>query len=225
MNRLPPIWPPPSSKGVRYQFSHSLDSYLFQKNRTMDLIVPIWTMSTITPTGKGSKPCTGASRHGGMCDSFRANTEYQFMTGGQWVSHRAASRLHRQYREHDDPITRDIRDSNTRAILHARGSCNGCWPLPFTGEQWGIRGSRLYHARGLERATRYVFSPLLWAARLGSVPGWQILRRGMLWRRWVRQQRRSRVQGSGFSKSTLPVTRHTVLDVTYDESMSQSGRT
>ena len=25
--------------------------------------------------------------HGGMCDSFRNNTEYQFMTGGQWVSH------------------------------------------------------------------------------------------------------------------------------------------
>jgi type 1 glutamine amidotransferase len=25
--------------------------------------------------------------HGGMCDSFRDATEYQFMTGGQWVAH------------------------------------------------------------------------------------------------------------------------------------------
>ena len=25
--------------------------------------------------------------HGGMCDSFREATEWQFMTGGQWVSH------------------------------------------------------------------------------------------------------------------------------------------
>ena len=25
--------------------------------------------------------------HGGMCDSFRAATEYHFMTGGQWVAH------------------------------------------------------------------------------------------------------------------------------------------
>ena len=28
-----------------------------------------------------------AGCHGGMCDSFRENTEWQFMTGGQWVSH------------------------------------------------------------------------------------------------------------------------------------------
>src|SRR4051812_28922684 len=26
-----------------------------------------------------------AGWHGGLCDSFRSNTEYQFMTGGQWV--------------------------------------------------------------------------------------------------------------------------------------------
>ena len=25
--------------------------------------------------------------HGGMCDSFRNETEYQWMTGGQWVAH------------------------------------------------------------------------------------------------------------------------------------------
>ncbi len=28
-----------------------------------------------------------AGFHGGMCDAFRGNPEYQFMTGGQWVSH------------------------------------------------------------------------------------------------------------------------------------------
>ena len=28
-----------------------------------------------------------AGCHGGMCDSFRDNTEWQFMTGGQWVAH------------------------------------------------------------------------------------------------------------------------------------------
>ena len=25
--------------------------------------------------------------HGGMCDAFRQDTEWQFMTGGQWVAH------------------------------------------------------------------------------------------------------------------------------------------
>ena len=28
-----------------------------------------------------------AGCHGGMCDSFREHTEWQFMTGGQWVAH------------------------------------------------------------------------------------------------------------------------------------------
>jgi len=28
-----------------------------------------------------------AGCHGGMCDSFRQDTEWQFITGGQWVSH------------------------------------------------------------------------------------------------------------------------------------------
>ncbi len=28
-----------------------------------------------------------AGCHGGMCDAFRQNTEWQFITGGQWVSH------------------------------------------------------------------------------------------------------------------------------------------
>ena len=28
-----------------------------------------------------------AGCHGGMCDAFRNDVEWQFMTGGQWVSH------------------------------------------------------------------------------------------------------------------------------------------
>ncbi len=58
-----------------------------------DLIVPVWTMSAIEP--RQLKPLLEAVRggtglagcHGGMCDAFRNETEYQFMTGGQWVAH------------------------------------------------------------------------------------------------------------------------------------------
>lgn len=57
------------------------------------LIVPVVTMSHISPeacravcdaveSGVGIAGC-----HGGMCDSFRENTEWQFLTGGQWVAH------------------------------------------------------------------------------------------------------------------------------------------
>ena len=58
-----------------------------------DLIVPVVTMSTIEkPELKGLLEAvrngTGlAGFHGSMCDSFRNETDYQFMTGGQWVAH------------------------------------------------------------------------------------------------------------------------------------------
>ena len=40
------------------------------------------------PLTKAVAAGTGlAGCHGGMCDSFRQDTEWQFMTGGQWVSH------------------------------------------------------------------------------------------------------------------------------------------
>ena len=60
---------------------------------TYDLIVACMTMSDIpreyvrnvteaVSLGVGLAGC-----HGGMCDAFRQSTEWQFMTGGQWVSH------------------------------------------------------------------------------------------------------------------------------------------
>ncbi len=59
----------------------------------LDLIVACWTMDEIKKevseniakavgAGVGLAGC-----HGGMCDSFRQDVEWQFMTGGQWVSH------------------------------------------------------------------------------------------------------------------------------------------
>ena len=58
-----------------------------------DLIVPMITMSTIEKSELAGlttavRAGTGlAGAHGMMCDAFRNETEYQFMTGGQWVSH------------------------------------------------------------------------------------------------------------------------------------------
>lgn len=64
-----------------------------EKLMALDLIVPCWTMGEIpheyvqnvskaVGAGVGLAGC-----HGGMCDAFRQDTEWQFMTGGQWVSH------------------------------------------------------------------------------------------------------------------------------------------
>lgn len=59
----------------------------------LHLIVACWTMSEIANsyTGNISKAIAAgvglAGCHGGMCDSFRNDTEWQFITGGQWISH------------------------------------------------------------------------------------------------------------------------------------------
>jgi type 1 glutamine amidotransferase len=61
--------------------------------RRLRVIVPIWTMGTISDAQLASLRAAVASGvglagfHGGMGDAFRAAPEYQWMVGGQWVAH------------------------------------------------------------------------------------------------------------------------------------------
>ncbi|MBC8064454.1 MAG: ThuA domain-containing protein [Chlorobia bacterium] len=82
-------------EGFEVEVSNTLDSFAdADKVNLMNLLVPIVTMSEIS--GEQFNPVAEAVRdygvgmagcHGGMCDSFRTNTEWQFMTGSQWVAH------------------------------------------------------------------------------------------------------------------------------------------
>lgn len=80
--------------GVKAEIFDGLDC-LADKEKLMeyDLIVACYTMGEIPNEyaqnvsyavghGVGLAGC-----HGGMCDAFRDSTEWQFITGGQWVSH------------------------------------------------------------------------------------------------------------------------------------------
>jgi hypothetical protein len=82
------------ARGFEVEVSDTLDSLLDEaKLVALDLIVPVWTMGTITneqlnPLLNAVKSGVGlAGVHGGMADSFRQATEYQYMVGGQWVAH------------------------------------------------------------------------------------------------------------------------------------------
>jgi type 1 glutamine amidotransferase len=52
--------------------------------------------------------------HGGLCDSFREDVEYQFMTGAQWVSHPGGSGMTYDVNfvseKKDDPIIKGLQD-------------------------------------------------------------------------------------------------------------------
>lgn len=76
------------------EVSDTLEAYRDkEKLMGLDLIVSLWTMGEIeqelvdnvsaaVQSGVGL-----AGSHGGMCDAFRKNVDWQFMTGGQWVAH------------------------------------------------------------------------------------------------------------------------------------------
>lgn len=80
-------------EGYTVQVSNTLDAYLDEGLRALNVIIQCWTMGQITADqerGLLEAVAAGvgfAGWHGGMCDAFRANTGYQFMTGGNWVEH------------------------------------------------------------------------------------------------------------------------------------------
>ena len=81
-------------EGFGVEVSDTLDAFKdAEKLMRLNLIVPIWTMGKISgeqadPVIKAVLSGVGiAGCHGGMCDAFREHTEWQFMTGGQWVAH------------------------------------------------------------------------------------------------------------------------------------------
>lgn len=88
-----------------------------ERLKAVDLIVPVWTMSKIgkdqalnvcaaVAAGTGIAGC-----HGGMCDAFRENVDWQFLTGSQWVAHPGNDGVRYRVRiVADDPLVAGISD-------------------------------------------------------------------------------------------------------------------
>ena len=131
--------------GFEVTVSDTLDSYLDRDAmRALSLVVPIWTMGTIT--GDQEKGLLGAIEsgvgiagwHGGMGDSFRNSTNYQFMVGGQWVAHPGDVVDYTvTIVAPDDPITAGLRDFAMRSeqyYLHVDPSNEVLATTTFGGE-------------------------------------------------------------------------------------------
>ena len=145
-----------------------------QKLLTYDLIIPCWTMGT--SSGAYEKNLCAAVRagvgiagcHGGMCDAFRNSTDYQFMTGGQWVAHpgndgitytvRVTDREHEitkgiadftitseQYYLHVDPAV-DVLAVTDFTLPHGEGTKTVTMPVAWT-KYWG-KGKVFYYSVG-----------------------------------------------------------------------------
>lgn len=105
-------------EGAEVETFNSLEPYADPEYmKGIDLVIQTFTMAQIS--GEQEKGLLNAVRegcglagwHGGLCDSFRNNTEYQFMTGGQWVAHPGGVIDYQvNITDHEDPVTLGLSD-------------------------------------------------------------------------------------------------------------------
>ena len=107
-----------ADEGFDVEVSDTMDVYLDpDKMQALSLVVPCWTMGTITKEQEKGlldavKSGVGlAGWHGGMGDAFRNNVAYQWMVGGQWVAHPGGVIDYEvNIINHEDPITKGLAD-------------------------------------------------------------------------------------------------------------------
>lgn len=181
--------------GFDVDITDTLDPYLDKKYmKSLDLIVPVWTMFKITEEQEKGlletiKEGAGiAGWHGGMCDSFRLNTEYQWMTGGQWVAHPGGVIDYSvQIIKKNDPIVKGLNDFKMRSeqyYMHVDPSNEVLATTIFSGEraEW-IDGCVMPVVwKRLWGKGRVFYTSLGHVAKDFEVPeAKEIVRRGMLW--------------------------------------------
>lgn len=166
-----------------------------------DLIVPVWTMSKIekqqalnvcaaVAAGTGIAGC-----HGGMCDAFRENVDWQFLTGAQWVAHPGNDGVEYGVRiVSDDPLVAGIGDFTVKTeqyylhvdpVVKVHAVCdfpvvdgphavNGPVAMPVVFTKGYGAGRVYYNALGHQKnvidkgpAAELMRRGLLWAARRG----------------------------------------------------------
>jgi type 1 glutamine amidotransferase len=166
---------------------------------SLDLFIPVWTMcqenlskpffeplSEAVGSGLGLAGC-----HGGMCDAFRNNVLWQFITGANWVAHPGCDGT--QYRVNitskSNPLTEGIKDfdvSSEQYYLHVDPANEVLATTRFPTVKW-------YHSANGE-----VDVPQVWTRKWGhgrvyynalghhndvfDIPeAWELMKRGLLW--------------------------------------------
>ena len=167
------------------------------KLNTLHLIVPVWTMGEIsreqcTAVSEAVANGTGiAGCHGGMCDAFRTDVQWQFMTGGNWVSHPGGDGVDYEVniKNSSSPLVAGLADFHVKSeqyYLHVDPAIEVLATTRFPTVTW-------YHA-----SNRAADVPVVWTKRWGvgrvfynslghhadifDIPeALELMRRGFLW--------------------------------------------
>ncbi len=184
------------SQGASVEVSNNLDIYTNREIMSkVDLVVQCWTMGTITSAQERallSAVRNGAGIagwHGGTADSFRNNTDYQYMIGGQWVAHPDNQIDYVvNITDHKDPVTKGIKDfayHSEQYYMHVDPNVKVLATTTFveSTNDW-ING----HTIPVVWKTMYGKGRVFYSS-LGHVskeytdyePAFEILKRGILW--------------------------------------------
>jgi type 1 glutamine amidotransferase len=185
-------------EGIECEVHHDLECLEdAEALKKLHVIVPIWTMSKISKEqcnavcdavagGTGIAGC-----HGGMCDAFRENVQWQFLTGGNWVSHPGGADVEYtvNIKNGSSPIVEGIKDfkiTSEQYYLHTDPANEVLATTRFPTVTW-------YHS-----SNRCADMPVVWTKRWGwgrvfytslghhadsfDIPeASEMLRRGLVW--------------------------------------------
>ena len=182
-------------RGFEVTVSDTLDSYLNSElMQSLSLVVPMWTMGSISKEQEKGLLTTIASGvglagwHGGMADSFRNNTEYQWMVGGQWVAHPGNIIDYTvNITQHSDPIVAGLNDFQMHSeqyYMHVDPSNEVLATTTFSGDHapWVAGTVMPVVWKRRWQQGRVFYSSLGHVARDFAVPeATEIELRGMLW--------------------------------------------
>jgi uncharacterized protein len=181
-------------QGLAVEVANTTESFGDPELGRFDLIVPNVSMATIS---KGEtlnlsltvERGTGlAGFHGGMGDSFRLDTTYQFMVGGQFVAHPGNIISYRvSITNRDDPITAGLCDfeyHSEQYYMHLDPSNEVLATTTFSGEHcaWTKGVAMPVAWKRHHGAGKVFYCSLGHAASEFQVPQMRtMLVRGMLW--------------------------------------------
>ena len=189
-------------QGFDVEISQTLDSYLdATKMKSLSLVVQSITAGKIS--AQQEKGLLDAIRngvgmagwHGGMADSFRGNTNYEYMVGGIWVAHPGGMIDYIvNVTNHADPVTKGLSDFRMHSEQYyllvdpnvevlattAFSGLENPWVksavMPAVWKKMYGKGRVFYSSMGhsapdfsVPEAREIVKRGMLWAAR---VPGW-----------------------------------------------------
>lgn len=167
--------------------------------KEQDLIIPIWTMCNenlpkpyFEPIAEAIGSGVGlAGCHGGMCDAFRNNVLWQFITGANWVAHPGCDGVkHRiNIKSSSNPITEGIPSFDV---------CSEQYYLQVDLANEVLATTRFPTVKWYHSANGEVDIPQVWTRKWGhgrvfynalghhndvfAIPqAWELMKRGMLW--------------------------------------------